>query len=87
MRHPQHHLSWADEEGTAVGLVKNAKLRKPSVTSDFSVKQKWEIYSDSKETQKEVDFQMKILVVDGELTALQHWDTAGQERQVLSIIL
>ncbi|KAB0397573.1 hypothetical protein E2I00_004237 [Balaenoptera physalus] len=69
------------------GNRKNAKLRKPSVTSNFSVKQKWEIYSDSKETQKEVDFQMKTLVVDGELTALQHWDTAGQERQVLSIML
>ncbi|XP_028980663.2 ras and EF-hand domain-containing protein isoform X2 [Esox lucius] len=27
-----------------------------------------------------VDFQMKTLVVDGELTVLQLWDTAGQER-------
>ena len=31
-----------------------------------------------------VDFQMKMLIVDGEQTVLQLWDTAGQERQVLS---
>ena len=30
-----------------------------------------------------VDFQMKMLIVDGEQTVLQLWDTAGQERQVL----
>ena len=30
-----------------------------------------------------VDFQVKSLVVDGHLIALQLWDTAGQERYVL----
>lgn len=34
-----------------------------------------------------VDFQMKMLIVDGERTVLQLWDTAGQERQVLSPVL
>ena len=29
-----------------------------------------------------VDFQVKSLVVDGHLIALQLWDTAGQERSV-----
>lgn len=29
-----------------------------------------------------VDFQMKTLIVDGELVLLQLWDTAGQERCV-----
>ena len=30
-----------------------------------------------------VDFQTKVLEVDGRVIALQLWDTAGQERSVL----
>ena len=33
-----------------------------------------------------VDFQVKNLVVDDHLVALQLWDTAGQERWVLDVV-